>query len=250
MSKIRKVSREDDLLVRSIYRATRLISRYFDVRLIGIEHIPPDQGVMLVGNHALMGIDAWALIPELVHQTGRIPRGLALRSLFRIPLISHTLRRVGMVKGERATAVELLMEGEMVLTYPGGVRDALRERSEFSQLEWAGRRGFAHVAAQAKVPVIPVVGVGPEACFHVLRDRGILPTRGLGSDGIRAPLFVPIAKRVPFDFHIGQAIHPPESLDDASIEAFALDVQAQTQALLDQGVAQRPMWLEARGKGG
>ena len=230
---------QKDPLVRAIYRASRIISRYFDVHIHGLDHVPNEGGLMLVGNHAIMGIDAWALVPEFIYRTGRVPRPMALRSLFKVPLVSHSLRWVGMVQGTRASAIELLNHGEVVLTYPGGVHDSLRSQQRRYQLEWAGRTGFAHAAAAAGAPVVPVVGVGPDECFRILVDKPLLPTKALGRRGPRAPLFVPLAKRVPFDFYLGEPIEPPASTSEASAKKFAKHVQAQTQLLLDRGVEAR-----------
>lgn len=237
----------DDPIVRAVFRAARVFSRYFRASLFGAELIPPDEGVMLVGNHALMGIDTWALVPELVRQTKRVPRGMALRSLFDLPVIGTSLRRIGMVRGERASAVELLKRREMVLTYPGGARDSLKGRSERYKLQWDGRYGFAAAALRAQRPIQPVVGVGPDDCFPILNDTGLIPTTGLGSASLKLPLFLPVARRIPFDFHIGKPIAPPEIDADAvdppvwkeAVADFASDTRRATQSLLDLKVEER-----------
>lgn len=236
---LKEVSSED-ALIRTMARIMSPISRYFDVSLTGLEHLPEQGGVMLVGNHALLGVDSWALMPELMRQTGRVPRGLALRKLFDVPLLSTFLEEVGLVAGERESAVELLRREELVLTYPGGARDSLKTRSERYTLKWDGRRGFAHVALEAQRPVVPIVGVGPDECFRLIGpDQGILPMSGLSGEALKVPLFIPFARRVPFSFHVGEPLMPPpcpEGLDRearrALVERFAQEVEAATQALL------------------
>ncbi len=237
---LRNVS-HNDRFVRAVYTATHPISRYFNVSIDGTERIPESGGVMLVGNHALMGVDTWALLPELMRHIDRVPRGMALRKLFEVPLLNHALERVGMVPGTRASAVELLQREELVLTYPGGARDSLKDRSERYQIKWHGRRGFAHVALRAQRPVQPLVGAGPDECFHMLNERGILPLRGLAGHKVKVPLFIPIARRIPFAYLVGDLIHPPKVDPDTCPERyeklvteFAHDVEHTTQNLLTE----------------
>ena len=226
---------------------THRISRYFDVTLHDAARIPASGGALLVGNHALMGVDTWALLPELFEQTRRVPRGLALRNLFEVPLFGRALKHMGMIPGERDAAVALLREQELVITYPGGARDSLKGRAARYTLRWEGRLGFAHVALRAQAPVIPIAGVGPDDCFPILVDAGLLPTPGLGSARLRAPLFVPIVRRVPFAFFVGEPIAPPPLPDHATQErvdalaaSFARQVQSHMEALLAHGLSLRP----------
>ena len=241
---IKNISSSDPL-VRMLYGIAAPVGRYFRVDLQGAERIPREGGVMLVGNHALLGVDSWALLPELLRQVERVPRGMALRKLFDIPLVGRTLEVAGMVPGERDHAVELLEHEEMVLTYPGGARDSLKGRNERYKLKWDRRTGFAHVAIKAQRPILPIVGAGPDECFKLLLEDGVLPMRGLSeASTLKVPIFIPLARRIPFSFLVGELIHPPKPLpQDAKKEevkahahAFAEQVRAQTQALLDAHV--------------
>ena len=121
-----------------------------------------------------------------------------------------------MVSGDRESAIELLGREEMVLTYPGGARDSLKGRDQRYKLQWGERLGFAHVAVMGQSPVVPVVGIGPDDCFKVLGTDGLIPTRGLGSASLKLPLFLPILRRVAFDFHVGEPIQAPELDVDAA----------------------------------
>jgi 1-acyl-sn-glycerol-3-phosphate acyltransferase len=47
-----------------------------------------------------------------------------------------------------------------VLTYPGGVPEIMSSRYGCEHIDWRGRTGFARVAIETRVPVIPVVSVG------------------------------------------------------------------------------------------
>lgn len=243
-----KPAHPDDPIVKSVYKLARTISRYFDVTIHDAERIPSTGAALLVGNHALMGVDTWALLPELFEQTRRVPRGMALRSLFEVPMVGKALEHMGMVAGEREVATSLLDEGELVITYPGGMRDSIKSRRARYQLQWQGRLGFAHVALSAGAPIIPIAGVGPDDCFPILADANILPMLSVSARKLeRAPLFVPVARRVPFEFFVGEPIVPApldpgasQAQRDDHAAALSAQVQAQMTALLERGLELRP----------
>lgn len=237
----------DDPYIRAVYRAAKIVSLYFKAEVHNIDNIPKQGRVMLVGNHALMGIDTWALLPMLFSEIERVPRGMALRSLFEIPGIRRVLGDLGMMPGQRHTAVELLEREEMVVTYPGGARDSLKGISARYQLQWEGRIGYAYAAMMAQAPIVPIAAIGPDDCFPMLTDMGLLPTPGLNKDIMHTPLFLPIARRIPFEYFVGEPIHPPKIDSTApapylleQAHDFANTTQQTLQSLLDEGLEQRP----------
>jgi 1-acyl-sn-glycerol-3-phosphate acyltransferase len=166
----------------------------------------------------LLGIDSLVLFPEIWRETGRVPRGLALRSLFDIPWVRIMLHEMGIVEGRRDNAIGLLEEEQLVVTYPGGARDSIKGSHERYQLKWAERRGFARVAIETGSPVVPVGGVGPDEAFPFHTQDGLIPFPFLGDSSYRLPFFVPLARPVPFTFRMGRPIEPP-SMDDLRREA-------------------------------
>ncbi len=217
--------------------AFRNVSRYFHTEIIGEENLP-STGVMVVGNHALAGIDSLALFPELYAVTGRVPRGLGLRPLFETPILRDILEQCGAVCGDRENAIRLLQNDEMVVVYPGGARDSLKARDERYTLRWGNRTGFAHCALEAQRPVSPIAAIGPDEVFPVIADRGIR-MKWLNDESV--PVFLPIMRRVPFTFLIGEPIEPPkatgtERADERRARAFAKKVQTGLEDLIDQGL--------------
>ena len=231
----------DSPILQLAERALRPLRKYFDVSLHGTDRIP-DGPVLLVGNHALLGIDAVVLFPEIYDRTGRVPRGLALRSLFRVPVVRSMLRRLGVVEGRRDNAIDLLERGELLVSYPGGARDSIKGRSERYTLKWDGRYGFANVALRTGAPVVPVAAIGPDEAFPLHGDRGLVSMPFLGDDSYRVPFFLPIPRPLPFEFHFGEAIEPPtpdtSTSDRARTDAtaarnFASRVRGTLQEMLD-----------------
>ena len=100
------------------------------------------------------------------------------------------------------------------------------------------------MAIQSGAPVIPIAGVGPDECFPMLLDRGFIPCDRIGMQSHKAPLFIPLARRVPFDFYVGSPMEPPAVPEGAAEEdvialadAFAMEVRERTQDLLREGHA-------------
>ena len=94
--------------------------------LIGAQNLPRQGGALLVGNHALGGVDAFALTALLIVHTGRVPRFLGERNLWRIPGLAALLDAAGAIPGAPDDAVRLLTRGELVCVYPGGIDDSFK----------------------------------------------------------------------------------------------------------------------------
>ena len=100
--------------------------KYFSAKLEHADRIPREGGALVVANHAFLGLDGFVLGALLMRETGRVPRFLGDRNLFRIPLLAGALVGVGAIAGEPERAVELLEAGELVCVYPGGVDDSFK----------------------------------------------------------------------------------------------------------------------------
>jgi 1-acyl-sn-glycerol-3-phosphate acyltransferase len=186
-----------------------LIASRLKATLHGAENIPKAGGALFVGNHGLLGIDSVALASLLIRETGRAPRFLGEKNLFRIPGLRAALAAVGAIPGVPDDAIDLLKQGELVGVYPGGVDDSFKLSSEAYELKWAARAGFARVALGAQVPILPIAGLGIDELFDV-RKKSWIGGALLGSSRYNLPLpesFLPRATEL--SFHVLPAI-PPE----------------------------------------
>lgn len=236
-------SQRDDLL-----GACAQALAYMKPELHNAERIPTG-GALLVGNHALMGIDSFALYPLLVQHTGRLPRGLADRALWRVPLLGtglgRGLERMGAVQGTPDAAEKLLKAGEMVLVYPGGGPESFKPPKDHYKLLWADRLGFIRVALRAQVPIVPIMAAGTDHAYRYLfRDRWIA-RRVAGGARYDFPVslglgVMPLPGK--FTYHVGEPILPPggpELEDDPdALAAFHQHVWQTAQGQLDAAVAQ------------
>lgn len=140
-------------------------------RFYGLENIPAEGPVLLVGNHNLMGgIDAPLLLPEVLRRRGRLIRGLAENLLINVPGIRQLLHHFGTVRGSRRNCLALLARGEVVIVFPGGGREAVRRKNEKYVLKWEGRSGFAHMAIEAGAPIVPVAMIGVDDAYDIVFD--------------------------------------------------------------------------------
>jgi 1-acyl-sn-glycerol-3-phosphate acyltransferase len=149
------------------YRAAELalippFQLWFNWRLEGLEKIPAEGPLIVVGNH-LSYIDPFAH-GYFVVKAGRRPRFLAKRELFDAPLVGTVLRGARQISVERGTgdrspiedarrAVEL---GEVVVIYPEGTTTTTNE--DFSP--GRGKTGAVRLAIATGIPILPVATWG------------------------------------------------------------------------------------------
>ncbi len=133
---------------------------YHRAEIHGVERIPESGGALLVSNHGRLDFDCFILASLILHSKARVVRLLADHLWFGLPVISDVWTSAGAVDGTRENAAQLLGAGELVLAYPGGVREIMGSRFGRESLAWEGRTGFATVALEAGVPIIPVASLG------------------------------------------------------------------------------------------
>lgn len=179
---------------------------YFSAKLEGREHIPTEGGALLVANHGLNGHDGVVLGALLWRELGRLPFWLGETNLFRVPGLRQVLDFFDAVPGERGAAVSILKRGEIVVVYPGGVNDSFKLSTERHKLMWGPRSGFARVAMEAGVPIVPIAACGVDDMYTVVArerwlGRAVLGDRkydlpvALGRWGTLVPRRVPVTIR-------------------------------------------------------
>ena len=142
-----------------------LWSRYFRVRLLGIENVPDDGAALLVGNHS-GGIpyDGAMLLHGIRrdHPRHRHVRPLIANFAFRSGWMANVVARVGCVRASMETALPMLARGELVAVFPEGLKGVGKLYRERYRLARFGRGGFVRLAREAQVPLLPVAVVGAE----------------------------------------------------------------------------------------
>ena len=150
-------------------------------RLFGLNGVPtPEQvgnrPVLLVGNHQLVGSDLGPLVREFLVDRGVLARGLAYPGAMRSRegRGPPQFQRFGAVPVSPRNIFKLLQRGEMVLLFPGGIREALHGPGEDYQLFWPSKTDFVRVAARFDAVVVPFGGIGADDSAQVLANVGEL----------------------------------------------------------------------------
>ena len=128
----------------------------FRVRISGREHIPTEGGYVLVTNHTsfLDPILLSASFPRF-----RMPKYLAKRELFSIPILSTLIRAFGGIPLERSgrdvgaihRAIAIAGAGDILTVFPQGTRCKGQNPAKTPV-----KAGAAMIAARAGVPILPV----------------------------------------------------------------------------------------------
>ena len=161
----------DPSLIKELDRRIQPLKRLLSPISLGSEHIPGEGPVLLTGNHSIYGlVDIPMLGLEIFEKTGRTVRGLADHNHFALPVWRDLLRRIGAVRGTREVCSQLFEAGEAVLVFPGGGREVMKHKHERYRLIWKERIGFARLAIQHGVPIVPFASVGVEDMFDIVVD--------------------------------------------------------------------------------
>lgn len=150
-------------------------------RRFGLQGVPAPEDVgnrpvLLVGNHQLFGSDLGPLVREFLVDRGVLARGLAYPGAMRTRegRGPPQFQRFGAVPVSPRNIFKLLQRGEMVLLFPGGIREALHGPGEDYQLFWPSKTDFVRVAARFDAVVVPFGGIGADDSAQVLANFGEL----------------------------------------------------------------------------
>jgi 1-acyl-sn-glycerol-3-phosphate acyltransferase len=181
-----------------------LYARYFDAEVHGLEKVPREGGVLVVGNHsgAVLVPDTSALISAWHRHFGmdRHLLGLALDTAFVVPSMESLMRKLGQMPANHENATAALERGDALLVYPGGAHEAFRPWTDRNQVDFGGHKGFVRLALRTGVPVVPVVGHGGhESTFMLARGDSMIEAAGLSRLRMGA---LPLAWQVPWGVSI------------------------------------------------
>ncbi|XP_074644055.1 DGAT1/2-independent enzyme synthesizing storage lipids-like [Tubulanus polymorphus] len=123
--------------------------------IIDAEKLPTEGPALLIYYHGVVPIDMYYLLSRIKIKINRHIRCVGDKFLFKIPGFRLLMDVVGVFPGTVPSCVEVLKEGHILSIAPGGVREALFADPTYNII-WGKRVGFAKVALQAQVPIIPV----------------------------------------------------------------------------------------------
>jgi 1-acyl-sn-glycerol-3-phosphate acyltransferase len=201
-----------------------LYRRYFRVRVHGPERVPPGP-VMLIANHSgQIPLDGLMIALAVLCECDppRWVRAMADRWLPTLPFVWQLFSRTGQLVGNPENCRALLDRGEAVLVFPEGARGMCKPFRERYSLQPFGR-GFAEIAAEAGVPVVPISVVGAEEQYISVGNLAGLGRRiGLPALPIVPQLAVPLIGWMPlptrYHIHFGDPLRLADGDDAERVE--------------------------------
>ena len=217
------------------------MSRYHRMTLTGGP--PPDGPCIYVAHHGAgyLVIDT-VLACYFLQWKGWFERGEPHRPLRIVSADSRIERYLpglprmkelgGTISMNKEASLAVLARGEQLLITPGGSREC-RPGKDFYRLRWEGRYGFARLALEAGVPIVPMAVVGGAAAYPGFRWKKL---------SFWSPLPLPVRLRMALGGPIPVARHPDAGRDLEVVKSIHALAWRQTQALYDDlsGCTGRP----------
>ncbi|XP_047223844.1 transmembrane protein 68 isoform X7 [Girardinichthys multiradiatus] len=177
-----------------------------------MEKIPNRGPALIVYYHGAIPIDYYYFLSSVIIQKGRTCHSVADHFLFKIPGFKLLLEVFSVIHGPQEECVRALKNGHLLGISPGGVREALFS-DETYLLFWGKRKGFAQVAIDSQVPIIPMFtqnlregfrSLGTLRLFRWLYERFRLPVAPVyGGFPVKFRTF--LGDPIPYDPNINAA---------------------------------------------
>jgi len=222
-----------------------IYSDWFRTAVTGGDNIPEAGPALVVVNHAgAFAIDGLMTMIAVAKNSNRDLRVLGADFLFNLG-INDFLHELGVQPATPRIAKGLLESGELVGVWPEGVRGVAKTFDQRYRLQRFGRGGFARVAIDLQVPVIPTAIIGSEESYPLVgRVNGLLNWIGLPYLPVTPtfPALGPLGL-IPLPAHwsitFGEAVMPPK--ESSIIEAFEFTdrIQSIIREMLYQKLAAR-----------
>lgn len=147
----------------------RLVKSYCRVAVEGVGRLPKGRAVLVANHTGWLGLDYSNLALSILEATGRRPRGVVHPLWFANPLVSSTVKRLGLVAANRSTIERHLRRDEWVVVFPEAERGAFKVSHPTPYRLAPFRTGFLRAAIEAGAPIVPVAILGGEEANPVMR---------------------------------------------------------------------------------
>jgi 1-acyl-sn-glycerol-3-phosphate acyltransferase len=204
--------RDPDYIRETLPGLWLLASFYFRADVKGLENIPAEGPVLLVGNHSGGNMTPDTLVLTLAFNTyfgvERRFYQLAHNLVVSMPWLA-TLRKYGTVAASPDNAKKALDSGAALLVYPGGDYEVHRPSWESARVDFNNRKGYVRLALEHGVPIVPIVSLGGQETALFL-SRGERLARLLRLDRMFRLKVLPISIAPPWGLNVGDMLgHMP-----------------------------------------
>ena len=200
--------RDPDYIRETLPGLWMLASLYFRAEVRGLDRIPEEGPVLLVGNHSGGNMTVDTQVFTLAFSTyfgvERRFHQLAHNLVLSMPGLGR-LRKYGTVAANPQNAVKALDSGAALLVYPGGDYEVHRPSWESAKVDFGGRKGFLRLALERDVLIVPVVSIGgQETALFLSRGEGL--ARLLRMDRMFRLKVLPISLAIPWGLNVGDML--------------------------------------------
>jgi 1-acyl-sn-glycerol-3-phosphate acyltransferase len=197
--------RDPDYLREQLPGLWVLASFYFRADVRGLDRIPAEGPVLLVGNHSGGNVTPDTMVFTLAFAAHfgveRRLHPLVHNLVLALPL-PWNLRKAGCVAASPENAALALQRDAAVLVYPGGDWEVHRPSWQEAKVEFAGRKGFVKTALENDAPIVPLVAIGGQETA-VFLSRGERLAQALRLDKLFRLKVLPISLSIPWGLNIG-----------------------------------------------
>lgn len=184
--------------------AIEFVRRYHRLQ-IDVEAGALDEPVLFVANHGFGGVvDLNVMAVGAVVEDLKLTRPVTFLThqlawtLGVGPIVEH----LGARPASRESAHEAFAEGHHVVVFPGGDVDAAKKFTDRNHIVFGGRSGFAQLAMDEGVSVVPIVTAGAGESLLVLSDGQRL-ARALRLDELLRVKALPTSLSLPWGLNTG-----------------------------------------------
>jgi 1-acyl-sn-glycerol-3-phosphate acyltransferase len=172
---------------------------------IDIEHSALDSPVLIVANHGFGGIfdlNVFATAAALEQMEVDRPVTVLAHQMTWTLRLGAVAEQLGARPASRESAREAFDAGHHVMVLPGGDLDAFKSWDDRNRIVFGGRRGFARLAMEHDVPIVPIVTAGAGESLFVL-SSGERLARALRLDKTLRLKALPVSVSLPWGVNVG-----------------------------------------------
>jgi 1-acyl-sn-glycerol-3-phosphate acyltransferase len=200
--------RDPDYIRETLPGLWLLASFYFRADVRGLDRIPAEGPVLLVGNHSGGNVTPDTIVFTLAFSAHfgveRRLHPLVHNLVLALPL-PFQLPKHGCVAASRENARLALERDAVVLVYPGGDWEVHRPSWHTGKVDFAGRKGFVELALESDVPIVPLVAVGGQETALFL-SRGERLAKALQLDRLLRLKVLPVSLSIPWGLNVGDML--------------------------------------------
>ena len=227
--------------VRRVNRLYKFLAKYHDHHIEGMEHIPDEGPCIIAVNHSFATYDFGILQYKIYKAKGVFARGFADNAFFKLPAIGRLAGQCGALPGEHKVGDYVLKDKKAhIMVAPGGMREALRPRTEKYQIKWERRKGFVRLALRTNSPIVLAACPAADDLYRIYESgltkfvykkyRMPFPMVRSNGKGI-------MPRKIPLVHYISPPMHPPvdniEGLDKATVDKIVDDWHAELTAEME-----------------